>query len=122
MNQLQKCECGRNFWTGGTTCIFCLIKSGRVKDVEVNKPTSTHDATEQQSHDTVEQQAKAGHSGGVRLGGLIAFIVGISMVSLASPINSFGSLFVILLGLGLMLGGFVVMIFGRWSLLSSWWW
>ena len=119
---MQKCECGRNFWTGGTTCIFCHIKSGRVQDVEVNKPASTHDATEQQSHDTVEQQSKAARSGGERLGGLIAFIVGIAMVSSASPINSFDSLFVILLGLGLMLVGCVFMIFGRWSLLSSWWW
>jgi hypothetical protein len=120
MNQLKKCECGRNFWTGGTTCIFCHIKSGEMQDFGVNNPISTHDATEQQSHDTAEQQSKTANSGGERLVGLIVFIVGIAMLSLGSPINSFGSLFLILLGFVLMLVSFVFMIFGRWGLFLGW--
>lgn len=87
--------------------VFCRSKSGRVQEVDMKKPTSEHNAAEQQS--------KAAKPGGERLAGLIAFIVGFAILSLVSPINSFGSLLLILLGLVLMLVGIVLMIFGRWG-------
>ena len=86
-----------------------------VQDVDVSKPTTTHDDSEKRSQEVPEQQSRAENSGGERLVGLIAFIVGYALLSLVSPINSFGSLFLILLGLGLMVFGFVFMIFGRWG-------
>jgi len=62
-----------------------------------------------------DQQSKAESSGGERLLGLIAFIVGFPVLWLGLPINSSGSWFLISVGIGLIAVGFVFMIFGRWA-------
>ena len=69
------------------------------------------------SPDAPEQQSKSASSGIERLGGLITFVIGIVMVS--SGLSG-GSLFLIVLGAGLILAGLVLMIFGRWSLFLWW--
>lgn len=91
----------------------------------MSNPTEKGKAETERQEEAAEQQPKAANSGGGRLGGLISFIVGIIMLSPFSSgssisISSVDSLFLILLGFGLVLVGIVVMIFGRWS--HFFWW
>ena len=91
----------------------------------MSNPTENGKAETERQEEAAEQQPKAANSGGGRLGGLISFIVGIIMLSPFSSgssisISSVDSLFLILLGFGLVLVGIVVMIFGRWS--HFFWW
>lgn len=67
--------------------------------------------------DTAEQQSKAASSDGDRGIALIFFIVGIVVLWLGI---SGGSLWAALVGLGMMLVGFIFMIFGVWGHLVLW--